>query len=193
MKTHTRIGADILAGSNAPMLQMAREIALNHHERWDGKGYPRGLAGKAIPESRSDRGHRRRLRRLDARSRLSAGDAGNRGLDHHATGDRNAVRPPVDDVSSFCICPKSAASPTNTRTTAGRGESGFTVGDIPAGHRLRPSAAQLGRPAAPEQPSAAAARRTNGPYDRRRVRGSPNAPKDATIGGLSRRVQRIRL
>jgi CHASE1-domain containing sensor protein len=51
MKTHTRIGADILSGSTAPMLQMAREIALNHHERWDGKGYPRGLAGKAIPES----------------------------------------------------------------------------------------------------------------------------------------------
>jgi CHASE1-domain containing sensor protein len=51
MKTHTRIGADILAGSNVPMLQMAREIALNHHERWDGQGYPRGLAGKAIPES----------------------------------------------------------------------------------------------------------------------------------------------
>jgi HD-GYP domain-containing protein (c-di-GMP phosphodiesterase class II) len=51
MKTHTRIGADILAGSNVPMLQMAREIALNHHERWDGKGYPRGIAGKAIPES----------------------------------------------------------------------------------------------------------------------------------------------
>lgn len=51
MKTHTRIGADILAGSNVPMLQMAREIALNHHERWDGKGYPRGVAGKAIPES----------------------------------------------------------------------------------------------------------------------------------------------
>jgi len=51
MKTHTRIGADILAGSNVPLLQMAREIALNHHERWDGQGYPRGLAGKAIPES----------------------------------------------------------------------------------------------------------------------------------------------
>ncbi len=50
MKTHTRIGADILSGSQSPMLQMAREIALNHHERWDGKGYPRGLAGKAIPE-----------------------------------------------------------------------------------------------------------------------------------------------
>ncbi len=51
MKTHTRIGADILSGSTSPVLQMAREIALNHHERWDGKGYPRGLAGKAIPES----------------------------------------------------------------------------------------------------------------------------------------------
>jgi CHASE1-domain containing sensor protein len=50
MKTHTRIGADILAGSESSMLQMARDIALNHHERWDGKGYPRGLAGKAIPE-----------------------------------------------------------------------------------------------------------------------------------------------
>ena len=51
MKTHTVIGAEILAGSRVPMLQMAREIALNHHERWDGKGYPRGLAGKNIPES----------------------------------------------------------------------------------------------------------------------------------------------
>ncbi len=51
MKTHTLIGADMLAGSNVPMLQMAREIALNHHERWDGKGYPHGLAGQDIPES----------------------------------------------------------------------------------------------------------------------------------------------
>jgi CHASE1-domain containing sensor protein len=51
MKTHTVIGAEILAGSKVPMLQMAREIAMNHHERWDGKGYPRGLADKNIPES----------------------------------------------------------------------------------------------------------------------------------------------
>jgi CHASE1-domain containing sensor protein len=51
LKNHTRIGADILGGTKVPMLQMAREIALNHHERWDGKGYPRGLAGKNIPES----------------------------------------------------------------------------------------------------------------------------------------------
>lgn len=50
LKTHTRIGADILGGTKVPMLQMGHDIALNHHERWDGKGYPRGLAGKNIPE-----------------------------------------------------------------------------------------------------------------------------------------------
>jgi putative two-component system response regulator len=51
MKQHTVIGAQILAGSDVPMLQMAQAIALNHHERWDGEGYPAGLAGHAIPES----------------------------------------------------------------------------------------------------------------------------------------------
>jgi putative two-component system response regulator len=51
MKTHTVIGADMLAGSDVPMLQMAKEIALCHHERWDGGGYPNGLAAEAIPES----------------------------------------------------------------------------------------------------------------------------------------------
>jgi len=50
MKTHTVIGADIFAGSKVPMLQMARDIAFCHHERWDGKGYPRGLSGTEIPE-----------------------------------------------------------------------------------------------------------------------------------------------
>ena len=51
MKSHTVIGAKMLDGSDEPMLLMAKEIALNHHERWDGKGYPNGLAGDAIPES----------------------------------------------------------------------------------------------------------------------------------------------
>ncbi len=49
MKTHTRIGADILSGSSSPLLRMAEEIALTHHERWDGSGYPRGLSGEEIP------------------------------------------------------------------------------------------------------------------------------------------------
>ncbi len=51
MKTHTTIGAKILRGSESPYLKMAEEIALNHHERWDGGGYPRGLKGEEIPLS----------------------------------------------------------------------------------------------------------------------------------------------
>ena len=49
MKTHAALGARLLSGSNSPVLQMAAVIAATHHERWDGKGYPRGLAGEAIP------------------------------------------------------------------------------------------------------------------------------------------------
>ena len=49
MKEHAQIGADILSGSTVPVLQMARDIALSHHEKWDGSGYPHGLAGGAIP------------------------------------------------------------------------------------------------------------------------------------------------
>lgn len=50
MQRHTLIGHRILYESTAPILQMAATIALNHHERWDGSGYPNGLAGEAIPE-----------------------------------------------------------------------------------------------------------------------------------------------
>ncbi|GGE92346.1 response regulator [Massilia psychrophila] len=51
MQQHARMGHRILARSNAPVFQMAAEIALRHHEKWDGSGYPDGLAGDAIPES----------------------------------------------------------------------------------------------------------------------------------------------
>ncbi|WP_200930669.1 HD domain-containing phosphohydrolase [Pseudorhodoferax sp. Leaf274] len=51
MRTHPRIGHDILVKSRAPVFQLAAEVALAHHERWDGSGYPQHLAGKDIPES----------------------------------------------------------------------------------------------------------------------------------------------
>ena len=49
MKTHTTIGADILSGYDSELLECARIIALGHHERWDGSGYPSGLSGEKIP------------------------------------------------------------------------------------------------------------------------------------------------
>lgn len=48
MKTHTTIGAELLSGSS-DFMRFARDIALTHHERWDGTGYPRGLKGSGIP------------------------------------------------------------------------------------------------------------------------------------------------
>lgn len=49
MKTHCAIGADLLASEDVPLLTLAAEIALSHHEGWDGSGYPSGLAGGDIP------------------------------------------------------------------------------------------------------------------------------------------------
>ncbi len=49
MRTHAAIGARILGGSRIPLLQLAETVALTHHERWDGMGYPNGLKGDNIP------------------------------------------------------------------------------------------------------------------------------------------------
>jgi len=51
MKKHPAFGASLMMGSASPLLEAARQIALTHHERWDGTGYPRALRGDQIPMS----------------------------------------------------------------------------------------------------------------------------------------------
>ena len=49
MKTHAAIGAKILSGHDSELLTMAHDIALTHHEKWNGSGYPNGISGREIP------------------------------------------------------------------------------------------------------------------------------------------------
>jgi putative two-component system response regulator len=49
VKRHPQLGAEIIGEHDDPLLKLARQIALTHHEHWDGTGYPQGLKGEAIP------------------------------------------------------------------------------------------------------------------------------------------------
>ncbi len=128
MKTHTLIGADMLSGSNVPMLQMAREIALDHHERWDGRGYPHGLAGEDIPEGARivaivdvydalthDRVYRPAMPEEQALSILQEG-----------SGD--AVRP----APAGALLPAPFGNPPHRRTVPGRTAPGYNAADAGA-------------------------------------------------------------
>ena len=70
---HAVIGAEILAGSSSPLIQLGAVIARSHHERWDGTGYPDGLAGEAIPFAARICAVCRRLRRAALAAPLQAG------------------------------------------------------------------------------------------------------------------------
>jgi putative two-component system response regulator len=86
MERHTHTGHELLAGSGNELLDVAAIIACTHHERWDGTGYPKGLAGEEIPlEGRiaavadvfdaltSDRPYRASLPAAEARAHIAAG------------------------------------------------------------------------------------------------------------------------
>jgi len=49
LRTHAMLGANMLKGGDGPVLRLAHDVALSHHEWWDGSGYPQGLAGEGIP------------------------------------------------------------------------------------------------------------------------------------------------
>ena len=92
MEAHTEMGHRILAGSEVELLDLAAEMALTHHERIDGSGYPAGHGRRRDPDRGTDLRDRRRLRRAHLRSRLPAGLPAGRGPRVDGRGPRHAVR-----------------------------------------------------------------------------------------------------
>ena len=92
MERHTVTGYELLAGSGNELLDIAAVIAWTHHERWDGGGYPLGLAGEEIPLEGRIAG-RRRLRCSDERPSVQGEDSGSGGTGAHRGRQRHGIRP----------------------------------------------------------------------------------------------------
>ena len=93
MKSHTTVGAQLLAGSRSPVVRMAEVIARTHHEKWDGTGYPEGLKGEEIPLDRPPGRRLRRLRRPRLRPAVQDGLADRDGARRDRAHLRHAPRP----------------------------------------------------------------------------------------------------
>ncbi len=115
MEAHTEMGHRILAGSDVDLLDLAALMALTHHERIDGKGYPAGLAGDDDPDRGPHHRRRRRLRRAHLRPRVPPGFPARRGPRDDGEGARHAVRRRDCSTSSSArstTCSQSGAPPT---------------------------------------------------------------------------------
>ena len=122
VKTHPAVGAAILAGSNSEVLQLAEEIALTHHEWWDGSGYPSRLRGARNPAVGPHRHARRHLRRAHPRPPLQAGVADRQGLQGNPAARGNEVRPrdrrPPSCSSTPTSSPAAKSRPPSTSAAA---------------------------------------------------------------------------
>ena len=120
MEAHTEMGHRILAGSGVELLDLAAEMALTHHERIDGSGYPAGTRRRRDPDRGADLRDRRRLRRAHLRSRLPAGLPAGRGPRADGRGPRHAVRRRAARPllrSRSTTCSRSAARPAPARSS----------------------------------------------------------------------------